>query len=108
MIAGRLDARLGLFEPTQGVDAIGAPVETWVDRGSVWAHVMPLRDAERFANSEVTASLTHRFHVRRSSLTSEINAKWRVVYDGRNHDVVAVKEIGRNVGFEITASARAD
>ena len=103
-----MDARIGLREPVQSVDAIGTPVETFTDRGSVWAHVMPVRDSERFANSEVTASLTHRFQVRHSALTAAINAKWRLVYRDRNHDIVAVKEIGRNEGFEITASARAD
>jgi SPP1 family predicted phage head-tail adaptor len=103
-----MDRMITLLEPVQSVDAIGSPIVTWTDRGKVPASSMPIRDGERFANSEVMASATHRFQTRYSMLTASVNAKWRLSFEGRGFDVVAVKELGRLEGVEITASARAD
>jgi len=108
MRAGKMDRRIRLYEPVQTVDTIGTPSLTWTDRGVVCAGSAPIRDGERFANSEVMASATHRFTLRASALSRSINAKWQLTYDNRRFDIVATKEIGRDQGVEITASARAD
>ena len=108
MMAGNLDSRVTLFEPALGVDSIGSPLITWTDRGSVAASAKPISDGERRTNSEVMAVQTHRFQIRYSALTNQVNAKWELEFDGRRFGIVGKKEIGRRVGFEITASARAD
>ncbi|BCJ90039.1 hypothetical protein IZ6_07740 [Terrihabitans soli] len=67
-------------------------------------------DSERVSAQEVGAEITTRFQVRWSSLvnTSTVNAKDSVELDGLRYEIVAVKEIGRREGVEISAVARTD
>jgi SPP1 family predicted phage head-tail adaptor len=108
MRAGQLDRLITLFDGTQGEDALGAPVSSAVNRGAVWASVMPIRDSERVQAGQVLASKSSRFQVRYSALTASINPLWSIVFDGDTYEVDATKEIGRRKGIEITATARAD
>lgn len=64
---------------------------------------------ERFANGETEASITHRFQILwTASLRDNLDPKCRVLFDGRHHDIVGVKEIGTRDGIEISAVARAE
>lgn len=108
MRAGKLDRRITIRRATTATNDLGEDVATWGDLATVWASKEDIRDGERFAAQEVAAHITTRFRVRWSSVTSDVDAKDRIVYQGYEYNVVAVKELGRREGIEITASARTD
>lgn len=108
MRAGDLDRRVTIERFTTTRDDFNNPVPDWAVLATVSASVEHIRDAERWTAQEVGASATMRFQIRYSSTVADLNAKDRLVYDGDTFDIVAVKEIGRRQGLEITAAARAD
>lgn len=72
--------------------------------GPVWAARQFVRDAERYAASTVGVDAVARFTVRYSSFTAGITHKDRLTCEGRTYGIVGIKELGRRVGIEITAS----
>jgi SPP1 family predicted phage head-tail adaptor len=108
MEAGKLDRRLTLLERTLTTNAANEEEEVFTDVGTVWASKKDVSDAERTKSQEVAATITTRFQVRHSSLSDEITPTWRVRCEGRTYDVRAKKELGRKVGWEISAEARAE
>lgn len=68
-----------------GVDSVGQPVTGWVDVATVWAHVLFQSGAEVLrANADVS--------VKRASIRirarKDIDASWRVRYDGEEYEVM--------------------
>ena len=72
--------------------------------GRVWAGRRFVRDAERYAASTVGVDAVARCTVRYSTFTAQITHRDRLVCEGRTYGIVGIKELGRRVGFEITAS----
>lgn len=103
-----MDRRITIRRATTTTNDFGETVESWSDLATVWAAKEDIRDGERFAAQQVAAEITTRFRTRWSATVADVNPKDRVSFDGRAYDVVAVKEIGRREGLEITARARAD
>jgi SPP1 family predicted phage head-tail adaptor len=108
MRGGKLDRRIALQQATTTYDALNNPVKTWTTLATVWASKMDLSDTERVQAAEVGADMTTRFQIRHSNTVSVINPKDRLTYAGNTYQIVAVKEIGRNEGYEITAVVRTD
>lgn len=108
MQAGKLDRRIVLQRATVATDAFNQPVQTWGTLATVWASAKPISDGERARAGEVFSSLSMRFQIRYSSTVANLDTRDRVVFDSRTYDIVAVKEIGRREGLEITAAARAE
>ncbi|WP_312529462.1 head-tail adaptor protein [Paracoccus sp. (in: a-proteobacteria)] len=75
--------------------ALGSPLR---------AGLQVVRDAERYAAGVVGVEAVARFTVRHSPFTAQITHKDRLVCEGRTYGIVGIKELGRHVGFEITAS----
>lgn len=108
MQAGRLDRRVQFRRATMAHDGL-ASVETWANYGSAqWAEKTDISDGEKWRAGSVGASVTTRFRVRWSTVMSELTPKDRLVCDGRDYDIVGIKEIGRRNSLEITAAARID
>lgn len=105
LAAGALDRRITVERASVTVDDFGGEVPTWSTLGEVWAEVTPISDGERWRAAEVAADVTTRFRIRWGL---GVVVEDRVTYDGRTYNIVGVKEIGRRVGQEITASARAE
>lgn len=108
MEAGKLDRRITIQRFTATTDALGGEVKTWIDIATVWASVEWVKDGERRERlqlSEVAASAEVRFQIRWGL---GVTVEDRVFYDGRAWEITAVKEIGRRVGQELTARARAE
>jgi head-tail adaptor len=107
--AGDLDRRLQFRRLTRTETALGS-TETWGDHGAaVWGSRADLRDSEKIAAGQVMATLASRFVVRASDFTRAITPKDRFACDGREWEVVGVKEgPGRRQWIEITATSRAD
>ena len=109
MQAGKLDRKIELqrFTATTDPDS-GEQVKAWAFLAYASASKMDVSDRERVASSEVAAEIGTRFQVRWTSTLADINPKDRLVFEGSTYQIVAVKEIGRRVGLEISAIARAD
>lgn len=109
LAAGKLDRRITLQRFTYTVAAgSGEQVKVWADIATRWASKKDVSDSERVASAEVSAEIGTRFVVRWDSLLRDLNPKDRLVFEGRTYEIVAVKEIDRRVGIEISAIARAD
>jgi SPP1 family predicted phage head-tail adaptor len=108
MLAGTLDRRIDIQRATVTLDGFGGESRTWATIGNLWASMTPISDGERFRSDERAADITTRFVVRWSSLTSTVDAKDRLIFDGRTFEIYGVKEIGYRDGVEITAAARGE
>jgi SPP1 family predicted phage head-tail adaptor len=111
LAAGSLDRRITLRSsdrPISGRDEFNAPIYGPSPSTTVWAEFKPVSDREKMAASELVADLSARFRIRWSSQVAAISPTWWVEFGGRSFNIVGVKEIGRRVGLEITASARAE
>jgi SPP1 family predicted phage head-tail adaptor len=108
MKAGSLDRRITLLRGIETRNQFNEPILSWAPVATVWASKEDIRDAERVASQEVGADITSRFQIRYSSAVADVNPKDRLQLDDKVYDIVAVKEIGRRDGLEISAIARAD
>ncbi len=106
--AGELDRRVTLQKYALTRNADNEPLETWADIRTVWASWRRASARETLAGAQVSASATDIFEIRWASDLAELDAKDRVVYQGRAYDVVAVAEIGRREGLRIDAVRPAD
>lgn len=109
LAAGKLDRRITLQRFTYTTDAgSGEQVKTWADLATRWASKRDASDSERIASAEISAEIGTRFTVHWDSTVADLNPKDRLVFDGRTYEIIAVKEIDRRVGIEISAIARSD
>lgn len=106
--AGSLDRRIVIQRASLARDAMNSQVATWNPIATVWAKAEPIQDGERLRAGETLASKKYRFTIRWAVTVSQVDPRDRVVFEGRTYDVNGVKEIGRRVGLEITATARAE
>lgn len=106
--SGQMDRRITIRRATVTKNDLGENVESWSDLATVWSAKEDIRDGERFAAQQTAAEITTRFRIRYSPTVADVNPKDRLLYGEQTYGIVAVKEIGRRDGLEITASARAD
>lgn len=105
MRAGKLDRRVTIRRATQTRDAFNNPVETWYDVATVWAQQRPNRGGERFTAQEIAGAAVTTFHLR---FRVDVTVMDRIQYDGRDWNILDVREIGRRVVTEIDCTARAE
>ncbi len=105
MRAGKMDRFITIEEFTAVQDAFGQETETWTEFATVWAEKVDIKARERFAAQQDLAEETTRFRMR---YLQGITPKMRIVDDGKTYDIEGIAELGRRVGMEITATARAD
>lgn len=91
-----------------GSNAFGEQLEQWTPIDTVWAHVAPVSDGERWRAGETLASKLLRFTIRYSAAASAMDPRDQFTYDGRVYDIQGIKELGRREFLEITAAARAE
>lgn len=103
-----MDRRISLLRAAVSTDDFNAEIETWGDIATVWAAVDPVRDGERWRAGETLASKKMRFTIRWSRDVMDVDARDRVMFEGRTYDIDGVKETGRRDMIEITATARAE
>ena len=108
MTAGALDRRIQFRRLTRSDDGYGQ-AETWADYGTpIFASKTDVRDSEKVAAGQVSATTMSRFLVRWSSFTAGLTAKDRLVCEGREFGLIGVKDIGRRQWRELTAVAESD
>jgi hypothetical protein len=105
--AGKLDRRLTILKHTVTKGAFNADVVTYADAGAVWAERIVARDGEKFRAAQVGATVTCWFRVRHSALTDGLTVLDQGECDGVRYAFSGKKEIGRRVGYELTATGQA-
>lgn len=108
MLAGRLDRRVDILRASITTGEYGEEEKAWPTLATRWASKADVSDGEKLRAQAVGATLTTRFQVRFDSVTSTLTAEDRIRCEGRDYDLVGVKEIGRREGLELTAVSRAD
>lgn len=104
MQAGKLDRRITIIGKTISRDDYGAEIVSWATRETVWARYLPGGGNERFAAAQVYAETQGRFQIRwRTDVTTDN----RILFDGKEWDILDVCELGRREGIEMKAKARA-
>lgn len=109
MRASELDRQIEIQRAIFARDSFNNAVPTsWNSFAKVRAKKLNVSDGERIAAQEVGADITLRFQIRWNSKVATINAKDRIVFEGKTYGILGVKELGRRVGREITATTRID
>ena len=105
----RLDRKITLQRFTYSTDpGSGEQVKTWSTLATVWASKRDVSDSERVASAEVSAEIGTRWQIRWDSSWSDLSPLDRLLYEGRVHEIVGTKELGRREGIEISSIARAE
>ena len=90
MRAGKLNKRITIQSKAASKDTYGEETITWSTWATVWAAVEPLRGREFLDGKMITAEISHRFRIRaRDGILEE----WRVSYDSRVFDILAIIHI---------------
>ena len=99
MQAGQLRSRVTLQTPTSGADALGQPLQTWVDVAVVWANVRYLNGIETIkAGAQAgTSKVSIRIRYRTGVVSS-----MRVVHAGVVMQITAVlPDAARNLFIDL-------
>ncbi len=108
MKAGARNKRIILLRAAVSTDDYGGRETSWDVLATVWAEHMPASDGERIRAAQLGATLTDRFRILKGPAWADLNPKDQLDYAGRRYGIEAVKPFEDDVGFEITATARAD
>ena len=90
---GKMDQSVTLQSRSVVADAMGQDTITWTTVATVWAEVVPVRGAEFFAAAQTQASQTLKFRI---WFREDVDATWRLIWQSRNHDIIAVMPFGRS------------
>jgi SPP1 family predicted phage head-tail adaptor len=92
MASGRLDSKAVLQRRSGAVDAVGQPVEAWVDIATVWADIRHQSGLEALRGDAPVSSVATSIRIRH---LDGLDAGIRVVADGVTYAVEAVLPHGR-------------
>lgn len=85
--AGGYRHRVKFQELVTGDDGWGGPTESWVDKFTVWAEVMYLSGGELWSARQSNSDVQGKVRIRTND---DIKANWRMVYDGRNLEILTI------------------
>jgi len=86
---GRLRTELRLMASVATADGMGGWAEEWVETGSLFAHVEPLRADSRFGAGQTLESVSHRITLRHRG---DVASGMRFARDGRFFDIRTVHD----------------
>jgi SPP1 family predicted phage head-tail adaptor len=89
---GRMRESVALQSPGSTRDAYGQMQTNWTTVATVKADVRALRGREFFAAAQVQQEQALKIRIRRRT---DVQPTWRLLWDGRSHDITAVIPIGR-------------
>ena len=103
ILAGTLDRRINILEPTVVRDAMGAAIEQFSVR---WANVpcsaRPFTGREKY-KVESAREMTYKQYKFTVRYISGLNQKHRIVFEGETFDILYISELVRRQGLEILA-----
>ena len=85
--AGLLRKRVSLQELVKLPDGGGGFSTEWVEFARAWAYIKPLSGTESLVGMQLEDSISHDIMMR---YRSALRAKHRVVYDGREFNIISV------------------
>ncbi|MEY9185326.1 head-tail adaptor [Bradyrhizobium sp. USDA 326] len=99
MRAGNLDRIIEIQRRTTGLDLYGTPVETWSTFATMRAQLLKnaTDDREGGRGHTTDAVLTFRMYY-----SAGFSLNDRLLYEGQQHEITGITEIGRRVGMEVT------
>lgn len=112
--ASKLDRQITIQRATETRDTFHNLVQgPWNNLITVRAAKQEISDgekvrAQKVRAQEMGADITMRFQVRWNRTIATVNAKDRLLFEGKLFEILGVKEIGRREGREITATTRID
>lgn len=99
MKAGPLDRRIIVRRKmVTGENDWGEPITETVDVATIWASVRQESGREFFAAASVSAERKVVFRMR---WLDGVTVTDHVRYDGRDHNIQEVRELGRRIGLEL-------
>ncbi len=98
MRAGDLDRRVTIRRYTVTEDPFGGEVHEWTDLATVWANVRQESGREFMAAATEMASRKVIFRLRWMAGLTVLD---KVHFEGRDHDIHEVRELGRRAGLEL-------
>jgi len=98
MRAGKLDRQITIQRSTYTVDDYGSPVYSWVDVANLRAEVVQA-STEEFIRAYGASDET--VIIFRTRYVEGVGNADRVQYQGEDHNIKEVKEIGRRNGLEL-------
>lgn len=108
MKAQHLDRLISIQRAALGRDAANEVTEAWGLFIERFASKEDVKDSEKFGSGEVRAEITNRFVVRYDPETATIDTQDQLTHEGRVHEIIGVKEVGRAQWVEITTSRRSE
>jgi len=110
MDPGERNRLVTIQQVTDGQDTEGAPTESWATLTQAWAAKMDLTGRERLAAEQMTASYDTRWQIGyRADMDPElvdVAKVRRLIYQGRNYDIVAASMVGLREGIELYTLAK--
>lgn len=82
-----LDRRLTLLEPVTGKDADGQVIQSYADRGTVWANIAHRPGSEAFQQARMEARDPATIAIRVSELSLRVSAEWRAETDRDRYEI---------------------
>lgn len=109
MRAGKLDRRISIQEKVVTQDTgTGEEIVSWNEIASVWAQKVENVGQERFSSDQFVGKTARTFRFRWSNATKAVTVTHRIVFDGVEHDIQNMREIGRREGIEVDCTARSE
>jgi len=108
---GDRDRWITIEAATDGVDAVGAPIEVWTPIVSLPATKLDLETRERLQSgaARIASAFDTRWQINyRADMDPELQdvAKGRrIIHNGRRHDIVGAVHLGRKDGIEFLTTA---
>jgi len=93
MRAGRLRHKITIQTIVNATDGFGQPIEngnSYIDYKTVWARITPISGRESFLSNADFSKTTHKIKMR---YIPNINASMRIVWQGRNFNIINVRNI---------------
>ncbi len=87
MRAGSLRHRVTIEQAVATQSASGAETVAWVEYGTVWASLEPLRGREGLVADQPLAEIDTKITIRWSPFLSQIVAKWRIRHQETIYDI---------------------
>lgn len=103
--ARRFNRCIRILTPTNVKNSFNETVTEWVQGGKVYAEVQQPSGNERYTAQQFIATIDAVFVIR---WRPNLDAKSRILYDGREYDIKAVLEVSYRDALSINAQARGD
>lgn len=100
--------RITLQQPVRTQDGYGEQVLTWSTVATVWADRMGAKGRETYAAGHDLATVEETFKIKYDSAVAPVDGTWRVVFNGKNHNIAAAVDVGRKEFIVITCTTGAN